>query len=236
MENFNLLQKVKTSWIVTVLIVLLATYVGFSIYQNFRFRLVDTNPSSSEVATISPFFKLNFNKQLDAKSVSLTVTDGFMSGRYSISGKTITLPLASRLDTNTTYTVNLKSVSSVNGKTIVNRIFHIKPQLLQFSDLPEDQQQALLNRQDRSTNSAASDPIIGYLPHTTPDFTLSALISGDDANQSHLSLEATLYLSQADSGDPDAAIGMYKQEVIDYITSLKLDPNKYTINYSVSQP
>lgn len=234
MQDNGLLGKIKVSWIATTIALIVLAYLGFVVYQNFGFRLLDTNPGVGSVATISPFFKINFNKPLNAKSVSLTTTDGFMNG-YSVSGKTITIQLQYPLNENLTYTVHLKSVSSTGGKIITGQTFTIQPRVMLSSELPKDQQEALINAQDKITGAVA-DPIIAHLPYTTPDFTLSTLISGDEANQSHLILEATLYLSNADMGDPTSAENTYEQEVRSYIQSLKLNPDKYNIQYTVNQP
>lgn len=82
-----------------------------------------------------------------------------------------------------------------------------------------------------------TDPILNSLPHSTLDYNLTVAqgttgIKGDQK----LILDADLLLSAADvRSGRDAAIAAYTQEVRDYITSLGLNPDSYTINYTISE-
>jgi hypothetical protein len=74
-----------------------------------------------------------------------------------------------------------------------------------------------------------TDPIVQYLPHSTLDYNLT--IESSDKKI----LNAQLFLSGADQSNASAATALYKQEVVDYITSVGLNPADYTINYTVVQ-
>lgn len=75
------------------------------------------------------------------------------------------------------------------------------------------------------------DPIFKYIPHSTLDYSLTGASNGGQAL-----LTAQLFLTAVDQSNPDVATAQYKQEVLDYINSVGLDPSKYTITYTtVSQ-
>lgn len=76
--------------------------------------------------------------------------------------------------------------------------------------------------------SVKTDPMFDYLPHSTLDYTLTATV--DSSNKTILN--AQLFLTEADQADPSAALAQYKQEVVEYIQSVGLNPNSYTINYT----
>lgn len=78
------------------------------------------------------------------------------------------------------------------------------------------------------TQAANIDPIFKYIPHSTLDYSLTGASNGGQAL-----LTAQLFLTAADQSNADAAATQYKQEVLDYITSVGLDPSKYTIDYAI---
>lgn len=213
------------------IVVILVGVLIYAVIQNQRFHLIGTNPSMSSVATISPFIKLNYNKVIDAKSVSISASDSSVSGQ-AVQGKTIILTL-NPLTKGKTYTINIRRVSSISGSSIYNQNLSFVPKFIDYNDLPADQREAIMKKQ-AGNSKVKSDPILGHLPYGNADFRLSGIVSG---NPPAVTIKAELLLSAADAKtDANAAAAKYKQEVIDYIESLGLKPESYNINFVVVMP
>jgi len=72
------------------------------------------------------------------------------------------------------------------------------------------------------------DPILEFLPYSDSNYSVTY---SPDAKKT---LNVTIYTSAADERmDPNAAVASYEQAVRDWIVSVGLDPNAYTINYDV---
>ena len=72
------------------------------------------------------------------------------------------------------------------------------------------------------------DPILQYLPHSDSNYQITF------DPELGKTLNVTLQTSAADERiDPEAAVASYRQAVRDWITSVGLDPNTYTIKYTV---
>ncbi len=227
MENNRPLLLKRLAYAITVVLVAIA---GYFVVVNRHFHLVNTNPTLSKVSTIAPFMKLGFNKDIDPKKVSVTAS-GDIIGDINVQGKTITLSLKT-MAKDKKYSITIKSVTSTGGETITNKTLDFTARFIAFADLPKDQQDTIMQKQ-AANSKIKSDPILGHLPYGNADFKLRAKVVG----ASTLSLQAELLLSAADARtDQNAAIQQYKGEVLDYIKSLGLNPDSYTINYVVVMP
>jgi hypothetical protein len=184
---------------------------------------------------VSPFFKINFSQNISSTSVNVASAPAGFTGKPSVSGKTLTIPLSVPLTSGKTYTITLVHVASINGKTITDAVYRFKPTYIPSADLPEDQQQALLKLEDINGPNP-NNPIIQYLPHQTTDFTLSAVSVPTKNPPKLFPLIAIITPSAADMGDEATAVAQYKQEVVNYITSLNLNPATYNITYTVQTP
>lgn len=221
--------------LVTISILVVAGIVAYLVIQNLHFRLVSTNPRTSAVSNISPFLKLNFNRTLDAKNIDIQTDRSFMQS-VSTNGKTITINLKT-LDIGKLYTVRLNKVRSTDGKVLTNVTVRFVAKDIAFKDLPKDQQQAILNNQDKAPK-ASSDPILSVLPYATLSYKITGLVRASSAsNLSGLYVHVDVYLSDAEvAGDVQTAINTYENEAIDYIRSKGFDPAKYAIEYNVVTP
>lgn len=228
-------KEVKTLiWIISFVVLVL---IGWSIYYaNFVFHITGTNPSTNSVSAQTPFFKINFSQPISADTVKVsTYPDILLSTEAS--NKVLTLNIEG-MEIDSEYTITLQSVENNKGKKIENQTFKFKARDIVFSKLPKDQQEAILARQDDAPQ-VNRNPILQYLPHSTLTYNLSAVISSGqgDTGESKVSLQAELLLNGADmKTDKQAAINKYKQQVIDYIKSLDIDPNNYVIDYEVIEP
>lgn len=220
--------------IIAALVIVALVVAGWLIYQTLTFHVTNTNPRTSSVSDVTPFLKVNFSKSL-ANSVLVNSTPSIIRSQ-SVSGKTLTLNLVP-LTVGQDYTVTIESVTSQGGDTLHNIVLHFTAQDIPFDSLPEDQQKAILANQD-SLPKVSDDPVFKYVPHTTLDYSLKALVrNGIKGNPSGLYLQADIYLSQADiGGNVQDTISKYEQEVVDYIKSTGLNPDKYHFEYNVVSP
>ena len=216
--------------LLSVITLLLLIFVG---YQGIVFRVTGTSPSINNVAAASPYLIIHFNKSLDASSLKYSTNTSFITSA-TVMNNSITFNLSYPLSVNKTYSLTILTISSQGGSKLTNITYRFVPKNLQFNQLDPSQQKQLINNQDRS-QTGTNDPILIHLPYSTLDFTLMPLITSQDTS-SKISLQASLLLSAADVGNEDAAIAQYKQEVINYIESLGLNPSNYNISYVVVQP
>jgi len=223
----NILKKILSLAIVPAILL-----GGFLVYRGMQFRIVSTNPNTNSVSQLAPFLKVNFSKQLDGKPVSLDVNAPIVQS-YTVSGKTLTINFLP-LSVGQSYTITIKSVTAVGGKTLQNKVLRFTAKDIVFNDLPKDQQKAILDNQDK-LHKASSDPIFKHVPYQTLDYSLTAVVrKSSSSNPSGLYLHADIFLSTADqSGDVPSTINRYEKEVVDYIVSTGLDPSKYVIEYNV---
>lgn len=78
-----------------------------------------------------------------------------------------------------------------------------------------------------SVVDAPSDPILKHLPHSTLNYRITL-----DPSLPY-TLSVVISTTAADErGDANAAISRYKEQVLDWIHSVGLDPQDYTINYT----
>lgn len=216
--------------LIVVVAVIAAIVIGILYVLSLPFHLVNTTPSTASIATYTPTLDLNFNRELDNAKTATPVADQNIIRSSSVSGKTLTINLTS-LAENKTYTITIAVVQAKDGSQIRNISLKFKPKYVPADKLPKSQQQTLLNNQDK--NGPQPDPIYGLVPYSTLDFTLQAFPTADGKG---IEVDANLLPSAADLSNEDQAIAQYKQEVVDYIKSKGLDPSKYTINYTVTQP
>jgi hypothetical protein len=228
--------KRKTRLIIQLAIILVLfvfATTAYNIYKDHQFRVVSTNPSTRNVATATPFFKVIFNRQLSKDNLSVSSNPAIISS-YSINGDELDMNLNTPTDSNTTYNITINSISAADGKTLTDKNFKFQPKQVNSQDLPQDQQQALLKNQTQYLQQR-QDPIIAYLPYGTLDFNLNYHFINQSTN-SKIILDAQLQLAPGLSGaQATATTNQYKQEVTDYIKSKGLNPASYTIEYQVVQ-
>lgn len=76
------------------------------------------------------------------------------------------------------------------------------------------------------------DPMVEFLPYSTFNYTVTATMKDND--KVDLDVNMILYSSDTRDGNRDNAIAKYKTEIIDWIKSIKLNPDDYLINYSIN--
>jgi hypothetical protein len=217
-----------------LLVVLLLIIGGYYAYTLSQFRVVSTNPKTSAVSYHAPFLKIKFSRQLSNKDLSIASSPDIIESQ-TLSGNELSLTLRP-LKLDKTYTVTLHKITATDGSVIENKVLRFAARDIAFNDLPSDQQQALIDKQNKAPK-ASNDPIFNYLPHQTPSYSLSALLrASSSSNPSGLYLHAEIMLSNAEQGSSDVAaiINQHEQEVRDYVSSVGLDPSKYVFEFDVN--
>ncbi len=154
MESSGIYRKFLKPAVVGVVAVVLI-FIGYRIYLSSHFRVVNTNPNTRSVATISPFLKINFNRQLSGKNLSVTSSYSVISS-YKVEGKTLVINLKVPMASGYEYYIKVNYVSDMAGDVMRDKTFRFTPKKISSKNLPEDQRQALLNIQShrpRSKNS-----------------------------------------------------------------------------------
>jgi hypothetical protein len=84
----------------------------------------------------------------------------------------------------------------------------------------------------KSKNNTNQDPILSHLPYSTFNYTITANI--DNNNKVGLDVNIILYLSDTRNGNRESSINRYKTEINEWIKSINLTPDNYSINYTIS--
>jgi hypothetical protein len=126
--------------------------IGYLVYSSSKFHIVSTSPKSGNVASVSPFFKVNFNKKLSDKGFTVTSVP-LITESPTVNGKTLSMILDGPLDTNKIYTITINNISDTAGHVIASKTFTLAPRYISSQDLPKDQAQYLLKQQSTKTPS-----------------------------------------------------------------------------------
>lgn len=215
----------------------LLTYIGFSVYRHyFTFYMTGTSPGLSRIYTATPYMDVNFNKTLvEYEEFRITSVSPEILAKIEFRDKTIRIYFEN-LQVDATYDLIFSPVRAEDGDEIVNLTLDFHARAGNFEQLPVAHQQYLLDRQDEQP-ATLTDPILQHLPHSTLSFELTALVTQNDEREDILVLEARLLLNAADVRiGADEAVEQYKSEVVEFIRSLDLDPEDYTIRYQVVEP
>jgi len=226
-------QKSIIIRLLAVVVVLLLIVAGYAVYKDSQFREIGSSPALGNMNIYTSSVSLDFSRQLSGSGASVSISPNILKSSVE-SGKSLTLQLKFPSTQDQTYTITIHSIAAADGSKLHNLTLSFKPKYATISDLPKPQQKQIVSNQDKN-QGPSQDPIMQYLPHNTIDYALTGLIS-EQGTKSVLTLQATLYISEAGMSDEQTAIAQEKQEVISYIQSLGLNPANYTIDYTVSTP
>jgi|GEM_PF-5796079 len=216
MEQDRLIKLVRL-FLLFLLLVIVA-WIALSIHRAVSFRVTGTDPSVSSVGTISPFFKINFNKPL-AKNVSVTIYPQNLPASYEIKGSVVTVSFNKQLQEGETYSVHLANISDTKGARLPNKTFSFQAQPIDASSLPADQQKALDANQARY-NAIQNDGLVQLLPFTGGgnEFQVSYTINYSSQTPKLIILVTAI----SAQGQTDA---------LNWIRQVGFDPSKYTITF-----
>jgi hypothetical protein len=146
--------------LVIVVSILLIGFIIFVVWQSQKFHVVSTNPNTNNVASVAPFFKVNFNEPLSGKSLSVSSSYSIVRS-YSVRGKTLVITLSPPMTVGYSYYIKINSISDKNGQLIKDKVFTFVPKFTPGQSLPSDQQKALLKAQANIPRSAANITFTG---------------------------------------------------------------------------
>lgn len=155
----KLIRSLKLAVLAIIIFVL-----AFSVYEivsSRRFHVIGTTPDINNVATVSPFLKIKFNKPLSGKNISITSSYSIIKS-YSVQDKTLIINLSVPMTAGYSYYVKVDSIADAKGDKIVNKVFLFVPKIVNSQDLPADQQQALLQAQDRHSKTQSNVAFNGF--------------------------------------------------------------------------
>jgi hypothetical protein len=223
-------KKILLTAIVVVLL-LVGVLIVATRLTTHPLKVVATNPQLNNISNITPFLKIDFNETVESSGLSVTGSDNIVKS-FSASGNVVTV-LLQNMQKNTNYSVTLDSAKTNSGSTVTNKTFSFKTNGVIYTwQLPKDQQKVLM--QEQAAAQPKTDPILAYLPHATLDYYLSSTANTVNG-QPQLVLQAQLDIFPGNlvNGSEADTIAAYKQQVLNYISSLGLNPAKYDIQYQV---
>lgn len=196
--------------------------------------MVGTSPNLNSVATLSPYIKIKFNHGLSKRNISIAANNTLLYGqKYYVNDKTLIILLNEPLVANRQYSITINNIVDDHGQQIKNDTLSFMPKNLKSGQLSKNAQEELIARNE--SNKLYDNPILKHLPYFSVNFNLSADFKSNLSNSSKLTLIAQLTIPTAYVGSLRLNyINQEKQQVINYIASLGLNPNNYTINYSIN--
>ncbi len=144
----NAVFKRRLKQLSGTLVAVILVIIGWAIYYNQTFHIVSTNPSEGDVATVSPYFKINFNKNLSTKNIN--ISENPQLGRYKINGKTLTINIENIMSQNNTYTITIGYISDTSNQAIKNSTISFKPIYQLPNDLSQSQTNQILQNQTKA--------------------------------------------------------------------------------------
>lgn len=230
-------QSRKLLLIAGIVVVVVLLLISVTVLWNtYHFGVDDIDPAISEMNIWQPQLNVSFNQNLSLNGISISMSpNSLFKNPYTIYGKTLSIYFKVPLDQNTTYTVTINRIEDTKRQLISNIKYTFKPAYIKRSGVTDDEEEDALEGRNQSS-PAYQDPILSHLPYDTVDFDLSPSFGLASNGMATLTLKAQLFIHAAQSGNESAATAQDKQEVQSYIQSIGLNPNKYTIQYTVVSP
>jgi hypothetical protein len=207
--------------LVAVVIVLIGGLIIYEIVRSFQLHIVSTDPALSDVATVSPFLKVNFNNPLSSSNLSVSSQSGIIQS-YSVANKTLTINFVEPLALQQTYTITIASVADTAGKRLTNTKLSFIAKYVSSNKLSTAQTQAQLQTQSQYSQTPEANPLAQELPYlgAGEEFRI------DDSVQTNNQIVITIT-----APNPQA-----QQDALTWITSQGYNPAKLDIKYVTAQP
>ncbi len=230
----NIVNLIKTNKRVALVVVLLiVAFIGYILFTSnpTGFRISKTDPKLGDVATLTSFIKVEFSEPIVEDSVK--IPNQATVKRYEVENQSIKFYL-NGLDKGKKQTITIESViSAKTGAKLNNEKLSYKPKEVPWDRIPREQQVARLDEQDKKADTTR-DPVLDYMPYTTPDYKITAVV--DQTVKLHaLITPASADASETGVVDP-RTLAQYKSAVVKYLQSIKIDPVKYDLSFSVRNP
>lgn len=213
--------KRKKILILLILIIgfILIIWLGYTIYNATTFHIVSTNPSINNVATVSPFIDVNFNRALSNK-INVTSNPNIVSS-FKIINKQIDISLNIPLNENYKYTILISDIYDTSGQHLNNQKLAFTPIYISASNLPQDQGKVLLKNQANYSKSTYGNNLTQLLPFTEPNLQYQI---NYESNKGKLTFLIT------------ASNQQNQQAALDWIKAQGYNPSQLNIKYIIGQP
>jgi hypothetical protein len=201
-------------------------------YTFFVFHITSITPDPRGASYLTPRLVVQLNKNIKKDSIKVVSKSG-LNLETEVKDSTLTINILTSMKVNERYTITIESLSSESGDEIKNH--DITLVTTKNGALNEEDEKIVLDRQQANKPDFFKDPILKYLPHSTLDYSIISKIYYVGTKDQKISIIITLELSAADvRTNRDAAIQQYKQEAMNYLSSLEgVDLSKYEIEVKV---
>lgn len=137
---------------IAAIVVVAVIWLGWSIYYATTFHVINTEPSSNNVSTQTPFFKLSFSRAVSSSKLSYTSNPSIIASS-NVNNKVLTLNLHYPLNANTKYTITIMSIYDTGGSKLTNISLTFTPKYTAYNKLPANQQAVILKQQQVAANN-----------------------------------------------------------------------------------
>ncbi len=137
-----------------IAVLFVGVVMALGIASNTGFRVLNTNPSISDMHTITPFLKVTFSEPLAKDGLSVSADPDIIDSTGT-DGSRLTITLKVPTTENTTYKITVNSVTSTKGNTIKNKTFTFKPSYTNPASLSDDQEKILKERDNNKPYNVA---------------------------------------------------------------------------------
>lgn len=138
-----------TKLLVAFAAIALIILLGWTFYRSSQFHITGTESNLNQVASIAPYLKINFNKPLSTQGLSVSSSPSVI-GSSVVNGDVLMLSFKQNtLSTQTSYTITIASVFDTSGTRLTDQKLTFTPKSIAYNNLPKDQQQAIVNAQDK---------------------------------------------------------------------------------------
>lgn len=137
-------------------IVILLLLVVPTAQKKATFSVDTTDPKLNNMATISPYIRVNFTRPVSSKNFKYTSSSSFVKN-YTIKGKMVQFNIkGGGFEAGKSYSITLQSVASTSGDIITNKKLGFKATGRDFDSLTKEQQKAVIAAQDHFAYSPES--------------------------------------------------------------------------------
>jgi methionine-rich copper-binding protein CopC len=145
-QSYQSNMNTKIKLLIIALLVVVIGFITIITIRSSHFNIIGTSPGVGDIATNSPFLRINFNKPLSKSDVAVSSNPSSAITSYSVNNKTLEIVLNGPLDSKTKYTITF-GVSSTDGHKITNNTISFTPKATPINDLSRDQQNYINNRE-----------------------------------------------------------------------------------------
>jgi len=213
----------KIKYTILALALLVVIWIGFTIKNILAFHVVSTNPLSSNVTDISPFFDVIFNKDLSNRVLVTSSLPAVES--FKVQGKELVIQLNVPLNPKQKYVIIISNIYAKSGQYISPQQYSFTPKAVNNNTLPKDQSQALLNKEKQYDQSIEANKLVQLLPFIGPGFEYRIDYTVD------YSSGADIPIIEITGSTPQA-----QQDGLSWIKSQGYDTSGLKITYNTAEP